>query len=806
MRIPLLIVSVLLIFPSWFFSIQAQDIELYEQFNGRYDYIAIGNTMNLQENGSGVPCQILTSSDATLALSASQTVVAAYLYWAGSGNGDFQVELNGSQITADRTFNDAIDAQREFFAAFKNVTSMLQTTGNGIYTLSELDLTNVIPPYCPTGTNFAGWSIVIIYEDPALPLNQLNVYDGLESVSINNTSLSFELENLNVIDNQGAKIGFLAWEGDSSLSVNETLQINGNVISNPPLNPSNNAFNSTSSFTNSSNLWNMDIDFYNIQNNIQIGDTSATISLTSGQDFVMINNIVTVLNSQLPDATVEIDDIVAGEDCGDREVFLEYTVYNVNSTDVLPANTPIAFYANNTLLGTAATQNAIPIGGSESQTISLTVPLSIPPEFELRIVVDDTGNGSGVVTEIDETNNETSIDVILRIFPEIPGLTDQEKCDVVGEESFNLTLSTQQIDPSNTITFHLTNEDAENNQNAISIPEDFINTENPQTIYVRVDNGDCFITDSFTVEVIDCPLPDATIEITNDLNACRQRNLLIAFDVANTNGTATLPSQTPIAFYIDNILIATDATPVAIPVGGQISMIKEIEITDNIAGVFELTLVVDDVGDGAGVVEELDETNNAFITTVTIFSIPEIGNLDDMELCNKGFGYAIFDLTEQNENITTTPGDDISFYIAYDDALNKYNPIFIPNAYESVANPQIIYVRLENETCFRIADFNLSTKDCPPIIPEGFSPNNDNINDYFEIIGLLDIFPDHEILIYSRNGNLIFRGNNETGFWDGNANEGLLYEGPVPAGVYYYVLNLNHPDYELFIGWVYLNK
>jgi hypothetical protein len=33
---------------------------------------------------------------------------------------------------------------------------------------------------------------------------------------------------------------------------------------------------------------------------INIGDTSAQIQLTSGQDFVMINAIVTKLNSQLP--------------------------------------------------------------------------------------------------------------------------------------------------------------------------------------------------------------------------------------------------------------------------------------------------------------------------------------------------------------------------------------------------------------------------------------------------------------------------------------------------------------------------
>jgi hypothetical protein len=45
------------------------------------------------------------------------------------------------------------------------------------------------------------------------------------------------------------------------------------------------------------------------KNNIKIGDTSAKIQLTSGQDFVMINSIVTKLNSQLPDATIRIPSI-----------------------------------------------------------------------------------------------------------------------------------------------------------------------------------------------------------------------------------------------------------------------------------------------------------------------------------------------------------------------------------------------------------------------------------------------------------------------------------------------------------------
>ncbi len=780
----------------------AQEIILYQQFNGRYDYTAIGNTLNLVENGSAEPCIINTSSSATLTLDPNQQIVAAYLYWAGSGTGDFEVELNSIPIQAQRTFSDQLDATRVFFAAFAEVTQQLQNTGNGLYTLSELDLTNVIGPYCPTGTNFGGWAIIIVYEDNSLTLNQLNIYDGLDSVSANNNSLTFVLETLNVIDNIGAKIGFLAWEGDSAISVAETLQINGNIISNAPLNPANNAFNSTNSFTNSSELWNMDIDFYNIQNYIQIGDESATITITSGQDLVMINNIVTVLNSQLPDATIEINNIIAGEECGNREVFIEYTVYNLNSTDVLPANTPIGFFANTSIIGIAETSNEIPIDGSEIGEITLTIPNGIPAEIELILMVDYTNQ----VREINENNNEAISSIILLEFPEIIGLTNQEKCDVLGIEFFDLTESTSQIDPINILTYHTTQVDAENNTNPIANPESFVNTENPQTIFIRVANANCFTVGSFTVEVQTCPLPDATITITNDLNACRQRNLTIEYSVFNVLATAPLPAQTPIAFYINDVLVATDVTQTAIPIGGELQQSIQLQLSDVIPDIFELLLVVDDTGNGVGIIEELNETNNTYTTTVQFGSIPDIAPLNDLKRCNEGFGNAIFDLTLQNEFISSDFNDEITYFNSVQDALEKTNAIESPFAYQSISNPQAIYVRLENDICFTISDFAILTEDCPPFIPEGFSPNNDGINDVFEISGLLNIFFNHEIFIYSREGNLIFKGNNETGFWNGNANKGLLYDGPVPAGLYYYVLNLKHPDFKIFTGWVYLNK
>ncbi|MEY8869092.1 gliding motility-associated C-terminal domain-containing protein [Meridianimaribacter flavus] len=575
-------------------TVLGQDVELYQQFNGRYDYTAIGNTLNLSENGTGADCVISTESSATLSLNANQTIVAAYLYWAGSDTGDFNVSLNNNPVTAERTFSDALDANRLFFAAFADVTTLVQSIGSGEYTLSDLDIQSIISPYCPTGTNFAGWAITIIYEDDNLPLNQLNVYDGLQSVP---DILTITLDNLNVLDNENAKIGFIAWEGDRSLAVNEQLTINGNIIGNPPLNPINNAFNGTNSFTGASDLYNMDIDVYNIQNNISIGDTSATIQLTSGQDFVMINNIITVLNSQLPDATISLDNYIS--ECGNRNIEIEYTVNNFNSTDVLPSNTPITFYANGIIVGQSATLNTIEINESETNSIVLTIP------------------------------------------------------ETVGED-------------------------------------------------------------------------------------------------------------------------------------------------------FILTLSVDDIGDNSGIVVETNEDNNTFEQTINLLVAPPIETLPETLLCDEGFNSATFNLNEifqQSININ----NNVAFYTSLLDLQNQENEIFDPTAYNNITNPETIYARVESDPCYDSYSFDVLVENCPPYIPDGFSPNNDGPNDWFNIQGLYDIFENHKLLIYNRYGTLIFEGDNSKP-WDGKANRGINNLGKLlPVGTYYYVLHLNDPNYKSMAGWVYLN-
>ena len=122
-----------------FNSLQAQDISLFNQLNGHLDYTAIGNTLNTSENNSAVDCVINTASSASLNLSSSQTIEAAYLYWAGSGSGDFNVTLNTTKLHPHEPSPIPWILQRQFFAAFADVTSLIQTEGNGLYTLSNLE-------------------------------------------------------------------------------------------------------------------------------------------------------------------------------------------------------------------------------------------------------------------------------------------------------------------------------------------------------------------------------------------------------------------------------------------------------------------------------------------------------------------------------------------------------------------------------------------------------------------------------------------------------------------------------------------
>jgi gliding motility-associated-like protein len=487
-----------------------QNVSLYQQFNGRYDFTFVGNTMNLGENNLTAGCVnlLVTSSAAIVNLNSNQNIERVYLYWAGSGLGDFNVQLNSVSITAQRTFsNNSISSGLPYFSAFADITTQVITTGNGSYILSDLDISQTLineSGYCNNRTNFAGWAMLIIYKDMSLPLNQVNIYDGLQSIP---NALNITLNSLNVIDNNNAQIGFIAWEGDKNLAIGETLKINGNTLSNPPLNPANNAFNGTNSITGASNLYNMDLDIYNIQNNIAIGDTSAQIQLTSGQDVVLINTIVTKLNSQLPDASVTINSNI--QNCNSKNILVNYTVSNTNCTSSLPTGTPIAIYVNDQLVGQTQTTTIIPINGTEDGQLFITIPGSITNDFTLTIAVDDTGTGQGEVSEILENNNQFSNALSLWIAPNYNTLETIFGCNqglTEGIFNFSEYATTVLTTTSDTFNgFYESLADATTATNTINNPTNYTANTTPKEIFIRIENQHCFAITSFLLQTRNCP-------------------------------------------------------------------------------------------------------------------------------------------------------------------------------------------------------------------------------------------------------------------------------------------------------------
>ena len=105
----------------------------------------------------------------------------------------------------------------------------------------------------------------------------------------------------------------------------------------------------------------------------------------------------------------------------------------------------------------------------------------------------------------------TAFGLVLSPVAPVPVLPQLSQCspDNDGTAMFNLTVQELLLSPDNfPVLYFTTQEDAEANTNFIPFAGAFINSQNPQTIYVRSGMGDCYAVTSFEVVVPDGPTPD----------------------------------------------------------------------------------------------------------------------------------------------------------------------------------------------------------------------------------------------------------------------------------------------------------
>ncbi|MFB6456178.1 gliding motility-associated C-terminal domain-containing protein [Chitinophaga sp. Hz27] len=80
-------------------------------------------------------------------------------------------------------------------------------------------------------------------------------------------------------------------------------------------------------------------------------------------------------------------------------------------------------------------------------------------------------------------------------------------------------------------------------------------------------------------------------------------------------------------------------------------------------------------------------------------------------------------------------------------------------------------------------------------VPTAFTPNGDGINDKFVILGI-DRYPNSQLIIWNRWGNVVYRSNDYRNGWDGSG---------LNEGTYYYELNCPSNDGKITLkGWLQL--
>ncbi len=93
------------------------------------------------------------------------------------------------------------------------------------------------------------------------------------------------------------------------------------------------------------------------------------------------------------------------------------------------------------------------------------------------------------------------------------------------------------------------------------------------------------------------------------------------------------------------------------------------------------------------------------------------------------------------------------------------------------------------------------------IIPDGFSPNGDGVNDTFDIDNLSFLYPNLSLEFYNRYGSRIYSGTASTPRFNGFSNQSaLLSDGELPVGVYYYILKYNDGTTKPSQGRIYLSR
>jgi uncharacterized repeat protein (TIGR01451 family) len=452
---------------------QAAPIARSARFIGNVNFVATGGSLRTQPNTSNSCSVGSTSTAAVTGVPAGATIVAAYLYWGGSGSTvDANVTLNGSAVAASRTFTTTFSTggtNFPFFGGFANVTAAV--TGNGSFTFGGLTVATG-SPHCNSSAVVAGWSLVVVYRHANEALRAVNVFDGLQFFRGSTLTLTPDGFRVPATGIDG-RMAIVAWEGDPQNStalngVSEELRFNGAVLNDgivvPGSDPTQQPYDGTVNSIGVSTSYGVDVDTFNVSAWLAPGQTSATTVFSAGGDLVLLTAQVVSVTTE-PVVDLQLTKTHAGN-------------FNAGSTGVYTLRVTNGAVAMDPELGTVTVTDTLPAGFSyvsgtgtgwscaaAGQVVTCTHPPSLAPgasfpDLTLTVAIGpaalpmsvNTATVSSLNFDLDLSNNTATDPTVVNVM--VPNLV-VAKVSQVLQDPVNAASNPKRV-PGSLIEYSIT--------------------------------------------------------------------------------------------------------------------------------------------------------------------------------------------------------------------------------------------------------------------------------------------------------------------------------------------------------------
>ena len=378
----------------------------------------------------------------------------------------------------------------------------------------------------------------------------------------------------------------------------------------------------------------------------------------------------------------------------------------------------------------------------------------IPDVSNLTISIDDTCSGNDVVVNLSNATNLTD------------GLYDIEY-SISGAISVSSLTATNVSFTSGSGSFTLPNSILVEGTSTLSIT----NFVSVTTLCGTATSSGA--SDTFSI----LPLPDTTGATINAINIC----ILDIETISIDNASSLSDGDYTILYDLSGANNSTANSIVVTFNNGSTQFDIPSTLLENGGST---TITIQTLTSNTTTCGSSDLAANPVSFTITDPGVPT--------LADNGNEFCIQDLpnptiADLNANITS------SGTITWYDAPTGGNSYTLT---DPITNGTTYYASLTDaqgcESASRL-EVTVDLANCPDLfIPDGFSPNNDGLNDTFYIKNIDIIYPNFELEIFNRYGNLVYKGNINTPNFDGKSTQSTVLGNDIlPTGVYYYVLYYN---------------